>query len=47
MGTHLQASCKKDNFEKVFMELGWENVPNWECLFVHRKTRIILFGTCG
>ena len=19
------------------MELGWERVPNWECLFVHRK----------
>ena len=19
------------------MELGWENVQNWECLFVHRK----------
>ena len=24
-------------FEKVLLEHGWENVPNWECLFVHRQ----------
>ena len=24
-------------FEEVLLELGWEKVPNWECLFVHRK----------
>ena len=23
--------------EEVLLELGWEKVPNWECLFVHRK----------
>ena len=23
-------------------ELGWEKVLIWECLFVHRKTRILL-----
>ena len=22
-------------FEKALLELGWEKVPNWECLFVH------------
>ena len=21
----------------VLLELGWEKVPNWECLFVHRR----------
>ena len=24
------------------MELGWDEVPNWECLFVHRKHKIFL-----
>ena len=24
------------------MELGWEQVPNWECLFVHRKPGLFL-----
>ena len=23
------------------MELGWVKVPNWECLFVHRKQGLI------
>ena len=22
---------------EVLLGLGWESVPNWECLFVHRK----------
>ena len=22
------------------MELGWVKVPNWECLFVHRKQKL-------
>ena len=24
------------------MELGWVKVPNWECLFVHRKQTLFL-----
>ena len=28
-------------FEEVLMELGWEKVPNLECLFVHWKKRLI------
>ena len=24
-------------FEDVPLELGWDKVPNWECMFVHRK----------
>ena len=23
--------------EKIFFEQGWEKIPNWECLFVHRE----------
>ena len=28
-------------FEKALMELGWEKVPNWECLFVHRWQKFL------
>ena len=28
--------------EEVPLELGWEKVPNWECVFVHRKQRFFL-----
>ena len=28
--------CARE-FEEVLLELGWEPVTNWECLFVHRK----------
>ena len=24
-------------FEKIFLKHGWEKIPNWECLFVHRE----------
>ena len=26
-------------FEEVLLELGWEKMPNWECLFVRRKNQ--------
>ena len=29
-------------FEEALLELGWEKVPNWECMFVHRKLRLFL-----
>ena len=29
-------------FEEVLLELGWEKVPNLECLFVHRKQGLSL-----
>ena len=38
--THLPANCGKDN-------LYQKKVPNWECLFVHRQTRSVLFGVRG
>ena len=24
-------------FEKLLLKHGWEKIPNWECLFVHRE----------
>ena len=32
----------RPQFEEVLPGLGWEKVPNWECLFVHRKQGLFL-----
>ena len=37
----------KTQFEEVLLELGWEEVPNWKCLFVHRKQELFLSFKCG
>ena len=29
-------------FEEPLLELGWEKVPNWKCMFVHRKQGLFL-----
>ena len=29
-------------FEKILLQHGWEKVPNWECLFVHRQKGLFL-----
>ena len=29
-------------FEKILLKYGWEKVPNWECLFVHRQKGFFL-----
>ena len=29
-------------FEKVQLKHGWEKIPNWECLFVHREKGLYL-----
>ena len=29
-------------FEKILSKHGWEKIPNWECLFVHREKRLFL-----
>ena len=29
-------------FEKVLLKHGWEEIPNWECLFVHREKGLFL-----
>ena len=36
-GHPLRGLLWERQFEKVLLEHGWENVPNWECLFVHRQ----------
>ena len=41
-GPPLAGLLWKRQFEKALMELGWEEVPNWECLFVHRKQKLFL-----
>ena len=43
--TRMLASCGKDSSRKFCW--WWKKVPNWECLFAHRKTRIILIWKCG
>ena len=37
----------KRQFEEILLKHGWEKIPNWECLFVHREKRIILICVCG
>ena len=29
-------------FEKILLKRGWEKIPNWECLFVHREKGLFL-----
>ena len=29
-------------FEKIQLKHGWEKIPNWECLSVHREKRLFL-----
>ena len=46
-GHPLAGHLWERQFEEVQIELGWEKVPNWECLFVHRKQRLFLSVFCG
>ena len=34
-------------FEKILLKPNWQNIFNWEYLFVHREKRIILVCVCG
>ena len=29
-------------FEKILLKHGWEKIPNWECVFVHREKGLFL-----
>ena len=29
-------------FEQALLELEWEKIPNWDCMFVHRKQGLFL-----
>ena len=33
---------RERQFEKILLKHGWEKVPNWECLFVHREKGLFL-----
>ena len=39
-GRPSRSSWRK--IRKILLEHGWEQVPNWECLFVHREKRLFL-----
>ena len=41
-GHPLAGLLWKRQFEKVLLKYGWEKVPNWECLFVHRQQGLFL-----
>ena len=30
-------------FEKIILKYGWEQIPNWECFFVHCEKGLFLF----
>ena len=32
----------KGNLRKSYVKHGWEKIPNWECLFVHREKGLFL-----
>ena len=41
-GHRLAGLLWERQFEKILFKHGWEKVPNWECLFVHREKRLFL-----
>ena len=41
-GHPLEGLLWERHFEKIFLKYGWEKVPNWECLFVHRERGLFL-----
>ena len=41
-GHHLAGLFWERQFEKILLKYGWEKVPNWECLFVHREKGLFL-----
>ena len=32
----------KGNLRRILLKYGWEKIPNWECLFVHREKGLFL-----
>ena len=36
----------KCNLRKSYLKHGWEKIPNWECLFVHRE-KGLFFCVCA
>ena len=42
-GNPLAGLLWERQFEKILLKHGWEKIPNWECLFVHREKGLFLF----
>ena len=43
-GDPLAELFRERQLEEVLLELGREKVPNWDCLFVHRKQGLFLWA---
>ena len=41
-GQTLAGLLWERQYEKILLKHGWENIPNWECLFVHREKGLFL-----
>ena len=41
-GHPLAGLLWKRQFYNILLKHGWEKIPNWECLFVHREKRLFL-----
>ena len=41
-GQPLAGLLWERQFEKILLKHGWEKIPNWECLFVHRGKGLFL-----
>ena len=41
-GLLLAGLLRERQFEKILLKHGWETIPNWECLFVHREKGLFL-----
>ena len=35
-------TIRERKFEKILLKHGWEKIPNWECLCVHREKGLFL-----
>ena len=41
-GHPLAGLLRERQLEKILLKYGWEKIPNWECLFVHREKGLFL-----
>ena len=41
-GHPLAGLLWEKQFEKILLKHGWEKIPSWECLFVHREKGLFL-----
>ena len=41
-GHPLEELLWERQFEKILLKHGWDKIPDWECLFVHREKGLFL-----